>query len=71
MFADIDEGKAQQTAEESRQFAANPEYRILALSVDVTDAASVQRMMDAAIATFGRIDYGINSAGVSRSVSFA
>lgn len=70
MFADIDEEKAQQTAEESRKFAANPKYRILALSVDVTDAASVQRMIDAAIATFGRMDYGVNSAGVSKSVIF-
>lgn len=35
--------------------------------VDVTDVDSVQTMVDAAIAEFGRINYFVHSAGVSDS----
>ena len=36
---------------------------------DVTDAAAMQRMADAAVARFGRIDYLINNAAIRRESS--
>ncbi|KAI9665040.1 MAG: hypothetical protein M1821_006488 [Bathelium mastoideum] len=62
-FADINEEGAKQASEKSKAFATNPEYRCLVLRVDVTDAASVQAMVDATVKEFGRIDYNVNSAG--------
>lgn len=38
--------------------------RALAVPTDVTDAAQVQRLVDAAVQTFGRIDVLINNAGL-------
>ena len=57
--------KAQETAEESKNFATNPEFRAIAVGVDVTDPTSVQHMTDTAIKEFGRVDYNVNTAGVS------
>ena len=48
----------------SKKFAKNPEYRAIAVKVDVTDPESVQSMVDTAIKEFGRIDHSVNSAGV-------
>ena len=38
----------------------------LAVSVEVTDAASVQAMADAALGRYGRIDVLVNNAGITR-----
>jgi NADP-dependent 3-hydroxy acid dehydrogenase YdfG len=38
--------------------------RALALATDVTDAAQVQSLVDAAVESFGRIDVIVNNAGV-------
>jgi NADP-dependent 3-hydroxy acid dehydrogenase YdfG len=38
--------------------------KALALATDVTDAAQVQRLVDAAVERFGRIDVMINNAGL-------
>jgi 3-oxoacyl-[acyl-carrier protein] reductase len=38
----------------------------LAVQVDVTDRASVQAMIEAAVARFGRIDILVNNAGITR-----
>ena len=38
--------------------------RALALQTDVTDSAQVQHLVDAAVATYGRIDVIINNAGL-------
>ncbi len=38
--------------------------KALALATDVTDSAQVQRLVDAAINTYGRIDVMINNAGL-------
>ena len=46
--------------------AKHPEYRAIAVMVDVTDPESVQSMVDTTIKEFGRIDYSVNSAGVCR-----
>ena len=65
LVADINIQGVQETAEKSKQHATHPKYRALSVMVDVTDPASVQEMVDAAVKEFGRIDYSVNSAGVS------
>jgi NAD(P)-dependent dehydrogenase (short-subunit alcohol dehydrogenase family) len=65
VLADVDEKGAQEAAEKSREFARHSGYSTLVVHVDVTDAASVEAMVDAAVQRFGRIDYNINCAGVS------
>ena len=65
VFADIDEEAAQAAAEISKKHASNPEYRPLVYKVDITDADSVQNMMAFTIKECGRVDYAVNSAGVS------
>ncbi|MFM9938197.1 MAG: SDR family NAD(P)-dependent oxidoreductase [Hyphomicrobiaceae bacterium] len=42
--------------------------RALAVTADVGDVAEIQRMVDRAIAEFGRIDILVNNAGVTRRV---
>lgn len=64
VFADINFVSAQAAADSSKALAKNPEYTALALNVDVSDAQSVEAMVAKAVATFGRIDYSVNSAGV-------
>ena len=59
---------AQQAADESKKYATNSAYDTLVVEVNVTDEASVQRMVKLTVEKFGRIDYSVNSAGVSKSV---
>ena len=63
-FADINEKGAQEAAQTSKKFATHPEYKVIALKVDVVDPVSVQSMVDTTIKELGRIDYNVNSAGV-------
>lgn len=65
VFADIYEETAMEAAEKSKQYAANAEYHAVVYQLDVTDADSVQKMVDLVIEKFGRIDYVVNGAGVS------
>lgn len=55
---------AARAAEESKKLATNPAYEALRIAVDVSNAESVQKMVDLAVRAFGRIDYCINAAGV-------
>ncbi|KAL1955414.1 hypothetical protein VTO42DRAFT_8570 [Malbranchea cinnamomea] len=64
LFADLNEEGAKESAEKSKGFATNPNYKALALKVDVTNKASVQAVIDAALKEFGRIDYGVHCAGI-------
>lgn len=64
-FADIDEAAAQAAAKESETFAVNPFYRAIHVKVDVSDEESVNEMVKKTVEAFGRVDYGVNSAGVS------
>ena len=66
VFANRNEQGARAAAEESKCYAQNAQYRSIAVAVDVTDPSSVQEMVDQTIQEFGRIDYGFNSAGVSK-----
>lgn len=70
-FADLNEQSAQEAAAESKKYATNPEYQSLAIEVDIADETAVQDMVDRTVKEFGRIDYAVNSAGVSRSRSLA
>jgi NAD(P)-dependent dehydrogenase (short-subunit alcohol dehydrogenase family) len=66
VVADIDFEGAQKTAAEVETLGR----KSLALKVDVTDRASVDEMVTAALAKFGRIDILINHAGASRGGPF-
>ena len=65
--ADINLEAAKQTAEQSQSCKAGhvTDYKVHALHVDVRDESSVGQMVDEAKSLFGRIDYFVNTAGVS------
>lgn len=58
--ADLDEAGAMAVAQQARDAGA----QALAVAVDVTRSASVQAMVAAAVAQFGRLDAAFNNAGV-------
>ncbi|KIA75505.1 hypothetical protein HK57_00004 [Aspergillus ustus] len=64
VIADLNRAAALDTAQASERVATNPGYKSLAIEVDVSDPASVEQMVQAAVEAFGRIDYNVNSAGV-------
>lgn len=64
-FADINLTAAQNAAYGSNAKATNPAYRAIAVQVDVSSEESVQNMVEKVRDEFGRIDYSVNSAGVS------
>jgi len=68
-FADINLAAAELAASESRTQAINPEFRAIAIEVDVSKEESVEKMVKIVNDEFGRIDYSVNSAGVSRELS--
>ena len=70
VFADLDEDGACDSAEQSNRLASHSNYRDLIIHVDITDAESVQAMVDVAVKKFGRIDYSVNCAGVNFSSDF-
>ncbi|RAL08540.1 NAD(P)-binding protein, partial [Aspergillus homomorphus CBS 101889] len=63
-FADIDLKNAERVSAESKAVATNPDFRALVLPVDVSLEQSVEQMMSEVVASFGRIDYAVNSAGI-------
>ncbi|KAI3322746.1 short-chain dehydrogenase/reductase SDR [Xylariaceae sp. AK1471] len=64
VLADINHNAAMEVARESESLATNPDYKTLAIAVDVTDINSVNQMVEETVKAFGRIDYSVNSAGV-------
>jgi len=54
------------TADETAGAAMGFQRRSLGLQADVGDVAAIDRMVQAAIAEFGRIDIAVNNAGVTR-----
>lgn len=65
IFADLDVEGAQKVADESKQGAKHAEYRALAVQLDIANEASVQSLVATTLKEFGRVDYAVNSAGVS------
>jgi NAD(P)-dependent dehydrogenase (short-subunit alcohol dehydrogenase family) len=62
----MNEKAARTAAEASKKWATNPAYRGLPCHVDITDLESLNRMIEFTIKEGGgRIDYAVNSAGVS------
>ncbi|KAH8157658.1 hypothetical protein CIB48_g10586 [Xylaria polymorpha] len=53
------------------KYAKHATYRALAIKVDVTNAESVQEFVASTVKEFERIDYAVNSAGVSLSLHTA
>jgi NAD(P)-dependent dehydrogenase (short-subunit alcohol dehydrogenase family) len=64
-FADIDAAAIIKWAGKSQELAVHPHYQCLALHVDISEEASVWSMVENVKKKFGRIDYAVNSAGVS------
>src|SRR5712692_2333053 len=60
-------GRNAKNASEIRALAEKESLPIHVLEMDVTDEASVERAVDAAIAKAGRIDVAINNAGHYRT----
>ncbi|KAF7531941.1 hypothetical protein G7054_g8403 [Neopestalotiopsis clavispora] len=71
VFADVNHEGIKAAAEESSKYARHAEYRALAIKVDLTDAQSVQDLVETTAKEFGRIDYAVNSAGCQRYRSSA
>ena len=69
MIADLDEDAANKVVAECKAVATNAEFRIEQVHVDVTHEASVEHATAQTMQAFGRIDYCVNSAGVSLSGS--
>jgi NAD(P)-dependent dehydrogenase (short-subunit alcohol dehydrogenase family) len=68
VFADMDEETAKVSSEESKRFASNKEYKTSAFKMNVQDDQSVQDMVDHVVKEYGRLDYAVNAAGVSREL---
>lgn len=64
--ADVDPARAQETARSIGEAGG----QALAVQVDVSDRASVEALVTAAISRFGRIDVLFNNAGVSSRAPF-
>jgi NAD(P)-dependent dehydrogenase (short-subunit alcohol dehydrogenase family) len=62
-LGDVNLTNLQETKNEIDSKLANVE--ILLLELDVTSESSVDQAMQKAAATFGRVDYAVNNAGIS------
>lgn len=70
VVADIDLGAAKCLAAECMNAAANGDIQVEAAEIDVTLEDSVSNATSFASRTLGRIDYCVNSAGVSVQSSY-
>ncbi|KAI9370018.1 hypothetical protein BJX61DRAFT_113553 [Aspergillus egyptiacus] len=68
VFADMNEDTARASAEESKQYATNPNYESTHFVVNVKDEDGVVRMVGFVVSTFGRLDYAVNAAGIDNGV---
>ncbi|KAL9005328.1 MAG: hypothetical protein Q9188_001892 [Gyalolechia gomerana] len=64
LLADIDVKAAEQVAALSKTISTCSDYQALVLKADVTVEQDVDDMIEIAVKSFGRIDYGVNCAGI-------
>jgi meso-butanediol dehydrogenase/(S,S)-butanediol dehydrogenase/diacetyl reductase len=69
-FADLNGGKAAETAAANQQRADDNGARAMSAHVDVTDRAQVQAMIAGAVESFGKLDVMFNNAGVNKPMHF-
>lgn len=69
MFADMNETTAKASSGESKKYASNKDYQATTFKMNVQDEKSVQEIVDFMIKEYGRLDYAVNAAGVSRILS--
>lgn len=65
VFADQALDAALAASEKSKSIATAKDYQTIAIMVDVRDRTSVKAMAAEIKEQFGRLDYAVNSAGVS------
>ncbi|KAI1392472.1 NAD(P)-binding protein [Hypoxylon trugodes] len=65
LVADINLDAAQKTAADITALASNPDFRAVAVHVDVTLEESVRNAIKYAVQYFGRIDYSVHCAGIA------
>lgn len=70
VFADINEKGAAAAAEESIKSAKHPDYQARICSLDVADEKAVNEAFAKVAEEFGRIDFLVNSAGLSNCVLY-
>jgi 3-oxoacyl-[acyl-carrier protein] reductase len=63
LIADVSIEKAEATAKE---IAGKTGQKVLAKSVNVTESASVKKMVDDTVQEFGKVDILVNNAGITR-----
>lgn len=66
VFADMNEEWARESSQESIKYATNKDYQISVIVMNVQDAESVEAMVRSVIKWYGRLDYCVNAAGVSK-----
>lgn len=64
-MADINLEGAQKTVADAKAIAVNPDFQADAVYIDVSVEDSVKKAVANAVNYLGRIDYAVNSAGVS------
>ncbi|MHC5375110.1 SDR family oxidoreductase [Enterococcus sp. LJL120] len=64
-IVDLEGGKAQEVADEIAQATGG---QTLAVQTDVTDADSVNQMIETIVQAFGRLDIAFNNAGITMNI---
>ncbi|KAI0206464.1 NAD(P)-binding protein [Astrocystis sublimbata] len=64
VVADLNLQTAKSTATDVVAIATNPEFKVEAIELDVSDEESVKKAIEHTLRSFGRIDYSVHCAGV-------
>ncbi|KAL4957400.1 hypothetical protein BDW69DRAFT_200982 [Aspergillus filifer] len=67
LVADINTAAAAETADLCRGVTTNPDFRVEAVHIDITNEESVRNAAALTVKTFGRMDYCVNCAGIPQS----
>ncbi|KAF2097817.1 putative 3-oxoacyl-reductase FabG [Rhizodiscina lignyota] len=70
-LADINEAAVQAVQKEISELATNPNFKTVAIVVDVRNEDSCKAMVAKAVEAFGRVDYAVNCAGIGLKESVA